>query len=498
MLEPRHQYRRSGRVAWKRFLPLAVLALTSSLAGGLYLAAVYVFGTYVFFGLAAWTGVLIGALVGVAVRLGRCRNASVGVGLGALCGCLAVMSHLQFSLSFETSFANFWRIAELPAYVEMRMNRDAVTSLSSDPEKVVSPTPNENWVLGGSDALLVILIPSAFGFFRSIQPYCDSAGVWMETRRVKVPLGTARRLNRKFEQNDPDQLADLPDPVVTEAEPDTLTLVLARLPHQIPTKWPAFLVTSSIGPLIETAYWLAPEDLEQLKIYFEVLCTAKDKPSFVHLMKMSESFHLDRYATAHRCASHLSLLCLVVALAGFLVCAPFEPVLPSWAIWIFTPLLLFVLVLPSIAHRLGSFLIDRSMEKCAARVIEHRPDRLVDSQDPDAIFVHVHRNLGVNTDTYQAENEFGYLKVDGATKQLLFEGDHERWSIPLESVEFSEVIWHPYSQDRTCLVHLGVRDEGRLCEFHLKVPPQIAALHLGKSSQSRAVSLATRIAAAVG
>jgi hypothetical protein len=86
------------------------------------------------------------------------------------------------------------------------------------------------------------------------------------------------------------------------------------------------------------------------------------------------------------------------------------------------------------AGRFGSVVPARFLRGAARSVVELRPEALFNPADPDADFVSVVPRANWGKLMLNQATDLGFLKVDQASRCLLFEGDHERWRIPAQSL----------------------------------------------------------------
>jgi hypothetical protein len=128
---------------------------------------------------------------------------------------------------------------------------------------------------------------------------------------------------------------------------------------------------------------------------------------------------------------------------------------------------------------------------------QYRPDSIVDLTEPDAILIEVvpRRNWGKFT-LDNAEDQ-GFLCVDQERRQLLFEGDKNRYRIPVEAVLSCEVeVMNPSESRSTpiaCVV-LTFRDE-RIGEREAPLLPRrtIGGADLGANYVERSNELYRRL-----
>jgi hypothetical protein len=86
-----------------------------------------------------------------------------------------------------------------------------------------------------------------------------------------------------------------------------------------------------------------------------------------------------------------------------------------------------------LAARFGSLAPALFMRSAARTVVGLRPDALFNPEDPDALFVSVVPRANWGKMMNQA-TDVGFLKVDRASRCVLFEGDSYRWRIPAQSL----------------------------------------------------------------
>jgi hypothetical protein len=133
---------------------------------------------------------------------------------------------------------------------------------------------------------------------------------------------------------------------------------------------------------------------------------------------------------------------------------------------------------------------------------QNRPDSIVDLTNPDAILIEVvpRRNWGKLT-LENAEDQ-GFLCVDQERRQLLFEGDKNRYRIPAEAVRSCEVEVMNPNESRSapiaCVV-LTFHDE-RIGEREVPLLPRrtIAGANLGTNYVERANELYRRLQSLLG
>src|SRR5687768_8049986 len=121
----RPTYHRSGRVAWPRFLPLAVVTLlvAAGMAYVWFLAHDAGWGYWMLTPAILALPVVWAAYVAVAV--GRCRNRGVAVALGALAALVLHAGYFHADLVSREGPDALTRLDRLPGFIADRMAADA-------------------------------------------------------------------------------------------------------------------------------------------------------------------------------------------------------------------------------------------------------------------------------------------------------------------------------------------------------------------------------------
>src|SRR5215217_2328162 len=91
----RARYRRSGRVEWLTFLPVAALALVAAVGMAVLLHLAFVSGWYIIILAPALAVLPLTALIALAVGAGRCRSALVAGGFGVAVGLVMYLGHFH-------------------------------------------------------------------------------------------------------------------------------------------------------------------------------------------------------------------------------------------------------------------------------------------------------------------------------------------------------------------------------------------------------------------
>jgi hypothetical protein len=77
---------------------------------------------------------------------------------------------------------------------------------------------------------------------------------------------------------------------------------------------------------------------------------------------------------------------------------------------------------------------ERFLLRKAREEFSRRPKCLVDPNDPDALFIEIVPKLNWGRAMLETASDVGFLKVNPSRKELLFEGDKQRFRIPVEAI----------------------------------------------------------------
>jgi hypothetical protein len=89
--------------------------------------------------------------------------------------------------------------------------------------------------------------------------------------------------------------------------------------------------------------------------------------------------------------------------------------------------------------RNGTYVANRYLKSLTRRVIRARPDSLIDSEDPEAIFVEIVPRKNWGRMMIETASDVGLFKVDESRGELRFEGDRETYRVPGQAILWSEI-----------------------------------------------------------
>src|SRR5262245_41204951 len=195
----RPQYRASGKVDFARFLFwFVVLALPIALAAGFLLCKVFMWGFYLVMIAPLVAGLLAGAGVALAVRLGRCRNRWVGAVAGLVVGLVMYLGYYHFHFGYLTKFQHFHRVDVLPRWIHFRVLTDEQRKVGDFRDKDQAPGAKNlgvvdqvfKWMFFVFDAAAAVVPAVAIGWGMTTKPFSERRRRWMtaHTTRVLPPV----------------------------------------------------------------------------------------------------------------------------------------------------------------------------------------------------------------------------------------------------------------------------------------------------------------------
>ncbi len=500
-------------VCWRRFLPAAVgvLALAGLLATALHL--LFLRGWYIIMLAAAVAALILAAGVYLAVQLGHCRNRLIAVLLGVIAGLVTYLGQYHIDMIQKAGPAAAFRLDRLPRYIAKRKSLEVQQKLGPAPRggaRVVPANGNQpanvdtvgNWLFFGLELTFVVVSGATVGAFAAGRPYCDRCGKWMRRTVWFLPPGAGPTVLDALAAN---RLADLVTlPSLPPPQNGSYTAVVASWCEPKAgdaAHGPVFLSVKAVrrggGPtqfsqvdavLGRRVLWMRPLSAQQVS---ELLPRFPALNAIVRRWEQLKKQHQREVETPPSGA---------VALVQPIVSIDSGTILSKKAMLIgnllsLIPLLMFaaavfIAALGYLAFGVGSstglallaggaalailalgiivadigWLSRRYLLRRARAAIELRSDAIVRPNDPEALFVQVvprerWGKLGLDT-----ASDVGFIKIDSKHRQVLFEGDRQRYSIPAEAIESCEVekiVYGTGGQHETCIFVSVLRARSR-------------------------------------
>ena len=478
-LTQRDRYQPSGRVGWIRFFVWAALALVASVALGVGLHLANVNGFYIIVLAPLVAGAAAAGMVFLAVRQGHCRNRWVGGLFGIVAGAVVYLGYYHAGLVGLIGVQDAHRLDLLPKYIQLRLKNDVV----EDVGKPANQQGGKADVFGNGFLFLIELglicaFTTAAGIHRANIPYSEVSGRWMLEQRGIYPSGFGNTLVIALETNTLAQwVAARPDPIGPIMPNSQINIHYDPALSVIDPEGPVFLTVRETtveqqGRLIKKSVpkvktllnhvRLTPEEVATLIPVFAALkALLPDLPAApapagtttaVARVEPVPSHYAGRLLARHYYVS-LFLLALLIGsivggigliLAGLTLgilgveIGPLPPSVGALASIVLGIACLALLLKLTIFLQRQS---GRTLYRAALREIPMRPDPIVDAEDPAAIFVAVvpRKNWARSNRMLETASDAGFLRIDTARGLILFEGDYERYWVPVGAILGCEV-----------------------------------------------------------
>ncbi len=120
-----------------------------------------------------------------------------------------------------------------------------------------------------------------------------------------------------------------------------------------------------------------------------------------------------------------------------------QPKPPDWVFGVATGWLILCLALNLVWILLfPGYMTARFMRRQTMEAFEYRPNPAVDLNDPELVFVDIVPRIHWGKAMMESASDIGFLQLNKAKRQLIFEGDRERYWIPVESIlEIKHEFW---------------------------------------------------------
>lgn len=477
ILGQREQYSPSGGVGWLRLLIWGTLALAVSAGLGIVLHQAYVHGFYIIVMAPLVAGVAAAGMVFLAVRQGHCRNRVVAGLLGLVAGMVTYFGYYHTGLVSVIGVRNVGRVDLLPKYIQLRLKNDVVEDIGKPP----NPQGGKADIFGNGFLFLIELgmlcaFTTAVGIQRARVPYSEVSGRWMMEQRGIYPAGYGNTLVLALETDTLAQwVAAAPEPIGPTMPNSQINIYYDPALSIIDPDGPVYLTVRETT--VEKQGWIFKKSVPKVKTLFN---NARLTPEEVATM-------IPVFGALKALLPDLPDRPVPVAAAGVTTAlARVEPVSPAYAgrllarHYYFSLGLTALLIgwlggsiglivggitlgilgveigpLPPSAVAVGTIFLGIAglglllkiaifcqrqsavgIYRAAMREIPSRPDPIVDAHDAAAIFVEVvpRKNWKRSNRMVETAGDVGFLRIDTARGQLLFEGDSERYQVPAGAI----------------------------------------------------------------
>jgi hypothetical protein len=527
---PRAAYQSSGRVRWSVFLPLALAVLVSAVAMAWVLAFAFRLGFYLVIVAPLIAGGLVGIVLNMAVSLGHCRNRYVAAAVGILAGGLLYLGYYQFDLARFIGMNNVQRVDFLPRYVWFRLQHDQIRPVHGVGAGAVRENTIVDRCFNGVFFLLELGmacgIPLGIGWKRSQRTYSEAHESWLDSHSIHCSPESGIALVQALQQQDLAGFTAALAPANSPAVDHHAELTIEYLRGEADS--PVYLSAALVRPPIKKGKLPTREMLAQ---HWELtnaesgaLAGTFDIPGAAFGSGASRAPAADESALLsgrvialpvdpeqrvlsrrnHWRVLPLALSPLVLGIGGGIGLFAYAYLSQGdnldWMLGIPCFLGGFALMFGSLVYMAcyGDYLPSRFFYRRSLAAIRERPDAVVDTDDPDAVYIQVIPRAHWGKVMMENATEIGLLKIDEQRDALLYEGDCERWVIPGGSVRSCDIeefaIGDPAQGTTFPMVVVRATVDGRAWEApialrHIRFTRRTAAVR-----QQWAIELAARVA----
>ncbi len=487
---PGREFYQSGGANWPPFILWLFLPFAAAVLLAFGLFELFNYGEYyvIILPLIAAAGVAV--LIHLAVARGHCRSPLVGGLIGAAAGLVLYFGYFYFGMIYHLGPKAVDRLDVLPRYIQARMHSDVIRDVGTDSDeqtKTNKSDPRFNWFTFGIELVCCAGAPGIAGFLRARKPYCRACHQWMVREITFFQIGQTTSIVEALRSGSANALAALAATPVFATIPN-VTLGLEICPARRegrPCECPFYVSLKQVtnakyntssdnfeavsGKIILRSLRLDANELTALGSRFKIPGlttvpaaatasqseTATASAASAATGPVVEIIPVEReYAgrVLTRRNSYIALASvfggllfifagLALALWGGMMAFPDknspQDVPPEKKVigitslsvggLVFGGTAIFFLVNPLFFS--NRFFLRRTREE-----FSRRPKCLVDPNDPAALFTEIVPKLNWGRALLETATDVGFLKVDAARREILFEGDKERFRIPADSI----------------------------------------------------------------
>ncbi len=493
----RRKYVRTGRVDWLRFIPWVFIITVVSALLACGMNWLYREGQYYVVMVPIVAGLIVGGLIYLAVQFGHCRSRWVAAFTGLFAGSLLYLGYYQAGIASELGLQGFARVDLLPEYIRFRMNSDVIQDADhpsvkerraplpgehanpneEQPEPVRKNSSGktiENWATFAFEFACILFFAIAPGYVRARKGYCERCRKWMSQEVMGYMSDLGPSFLAAFNAGEFPTIVQAQPVVILKNTAYTGLAIDYCLSNPVNgTPCPIFFSIKDVGasPLAQASNFdttpgkmvldhieLTPPEIAGLAPRFPVLntltgmtravaATATAPPTASVDIKPSppgpEGSALSRRNLIVGNLIAFSVIGMllgggVAVLGGLLFLAGPD----NWpiALRISLTVILVILGLPVaivggiIGIKNPSALGNRYMLAVCRRILGRRTDRIVNINDPDAMFVESVPRKNWGRAMLETADDIGFLRIDAQRREILFEGDRERIRIPADAI----------------------------------------------------------------
>jgi len=490
----RANFKSSGKTNFGMFVPSLVFPFVAAAVLAALMFLLFRVGHYYVLIVPALAGLALAGCMKFAIRNGHCRSPLVGALAGLCAGMILYLGYYYCGMVYHFGRETITRPDLLPRYINARMKTDVLRGTHDYRRDDDPANPREgnvwmNWITFSIESVIVIAFAVGAAVANTRKPYCEKCRRWMKREITLFDPAQETDLTEAFRNNSAQALAiqcsgpvfaTVPSlmlaadicPSVNDGKsrdcPVYASLKNVQKAVNAPTLDP---FDSAQGNLLLRSIQLNPDEIAALGSRFKILQSLADPaavttftppklaeeehpPGTIAEIKPVEPEFAGKVLTKRTAlianafmfgALLMMFLGLGLALLGGMTAFPDDKTVVVSSVRMTFGITLLSLGIVSFIGTVvlflasPSYLSNRYLLKLTKNEFGRRSNRLVEPTDPDAMFVEIVPKLNWGKFSLETASDIGFLKVDRARGEILFEGDKERWRIPATAITHCEV-----------------------------------------------------------
>jgi len=501
----RNVYVPSGNLNWFRFLTGLLLSAATAGLMACCLFFAYQKGLYFMLIAPILASLPAIGVWYLALTQAHCRNKRIAGIASVALALLLYFGYYYLGLLQIVGLRHADRVDLLPQYIHLRIKTDVLREAhmpqAAQPKKPGVVDEVFNWFFFGSELIIVVALFAGTGVTRASRAYCECCGKWMERETLKLPSGQGAELWSALERGDAANVRRaLANTSRKEAAAGSVTVECcptcaaeglpadvffsvqdvplpgARVPIRTRVAWlfkpryaPKLRDIASHAALDPREVVLVAPAFSKLKALIAAQPASfpeievespdaqdggdgrsrewKGRLATVNAVEPADAGRvLTRTNALLQTAIGVILIFggLGLAFVPSIVIAHLPGQQPDWLVGVGVVAMMLMIAL-NLVWLVGSYpmyFTMRFMLWQTRRAFDARLNPAVDLNDPELVFVDIVPPINRGKHMMENASDIGFLKIDKSRRELIFEGDRERYWIPAESIlEVKHEYW---------------------------------------------------------
>ncbi len=505
-LSQRRFYKPIHRLDPAPFLRWAALTTLLALLLALLMSWLFRKGWYLVILVPSFASFFVATYISITIHKGKVRWPAFAAAFGFFIGVLLYGGYLYFCMLAYLGYQNASRIDLLPRYIDLRLHTDVQRNIEMPSEKSERPDPVINGIFLCIELALVLLLTTAFGYRRALRTFCEKCNQWKRQDLAIFPPGTGVAIAQWFQHGQLAQLAAIPPYTPTGKSKASTVVALERCDwpggEQCPVYFGVKNVSSvlgrnlvfdeSLGKVAVPRVELTPDELKVVLPVFSkipAVGAVAGLPAFAALVDVKpvppgEANKILARRTVLM-ANAVALCTLVVffgSIAGCLGAIAYlahisEPPIDPLRLVATLALIILCAVLAILSGYIGlknpGVPGDKFYRFRARRWFSLRRNKIVDPDRPSDLptfFVGMTPRKNWGKLLLECSTDMGFLQIDPRRRELRFEGDVERYRIPVSAITNCGLASYSASASNTRIEYWAVVVQGNTAAGFWEAP----------------------------